>query len=211
MVDRQRPRFGAALKFLLWCGLMAAVVIPVAIAASSPLLAWRDPIYVAAGFAGVIAMALLLLQPLLVGGYLPGVSGLRGRRIHRWVGGGLLAAVVLHVAGLWLTSPPDVIDALLLRSPTPFSVWGVIALWAVFAAALLAAFRPRLRLSVPLWRLAHSALAMIIVVGSVIHALQIDGTMGAVSKAILCVLVIAATGWVILDLRSWAVLRRNQP
>ena len=84
-------------------------------------------------------MALLLVQPLLVAGYLPGLPRSRGRRMHRWVGGGLIAAVVIHVAALWLTSPPDVIDALLFVSPTPFSAWGVIAMWAVFAAAALAA------------------------------------------------------------------------
>ena len=50
-----------------------------------------------------------------------------------------MLTVIVHVAGLWLTSPPDVIDVLLFRSPTPFSAWGAIAMWAVFAAALWAA------------------------------------------------------------------------
>lgn len=212
MVDRRRPRHAPAawVSALLWLALAVAFVVPFAISATSPLLAWRDPIYIAAGFAGVIAMALLLVQPLLAGGYLNGISGLRGRQMHTWVGSGLLAAVVMHVAGLWLTSPPDVIDALLFRSPTPFSVWGVVAMWAVVATALLAAFRRRLRLSRSLWRFAHSALALIIAVGSVIHAMKIEGPMGTVSKAMLCVLVIAATGWVIFDLRSWEVLRRKR-
>jgi predicted ferric reductase len=209
-VDRQRPRPDPAawVGSLLWPALAAAVGIPIAVAANSPQLAWRDPVYVAAGFAGVIAMALLLVQPLLVRGYLTGLSGRRGRRMHRRVGGVLFAAVVLHVAGLWVTSPPDVVDALLFRSPTPFSVWGVIALWAVFAAALLGAFRQRLHLGAHLWRFAHSVLAMVVVVGSVIHAMQIEGTMGAVSKAMLCALALAATVWVIFDLRSWARLSR---
>ena len=122
----------------------AAVAIPIGVAATSPLLAWRDPVYIAACLAGVVAMALVLVQPLLAGGYLPGLTLSRGRRVHRWVGLLLVAAVVVHVAGLWLTSPPDVIDALLFTSPTPFSAWGVVAMWAVFAAALLAAARRRL-------------------------------------------------------------------
>ena len=97
-------------------------------------------------------MALLLLQPLLAGGYLPGLPMRRGRRVHFWVGVALVAAVVVHVLGLWLTSPPDMVDALLFRSPTPFSAWGVVAMWAVFASALLATLRRRLRLRPLVWR-----------------------------------------------------------
>ena len=76
-------------------------------------------------------------------------------------------AVVIHVGGLWFTSPPDMIDALLFRSPTPFSPFGVIAMWAIFAVALLAAFRRRLRPRT--WRIAHMLLAIVIVAGSVVH------------------------------------------
>jgi hypothetical protein len=121
---------GAARAVLIWARLAVALVAPVAIAATSPLLAWRQPVYIAAGFAGVVAMGLLLLQPLLAGGYLPGLGTRVGRLAHRRVGVALVAAVVLHVAGLWITSPPDVVDALLFRSPTPFSAWGVVAMWA---------------------------------------------------------------------------------
>jgi predicted ferric reductase len=184
---------------LIWAVLLAAIAVPLAVAAASPLLAWRDPVYIAAGFAGVIALALVLVQPLLAGGYLPGLAAQPGRRLHRWVGGALVAGVVLHVAGLWLTSAPDVIDALLFDSPTPFSVWGVVAMWAVFAAAVLAALRRRLRIRPRLWRIAHKALAVVIVAGSVVHALLIEGTMGPISKAVLCGLVIAATAKVLTD------------
>lgn len=188
---------------LVWTGLTTAVAVPVAAAAASPLLAWREPIYIAAGFAGVIALALLLFQPLLAGGYLPGLPALRGWRVHQLVGGVLVAAVILHVAGLWVTSPPDVIDALLFRSPTPFSFWGVVAMWAVFASALMAAFRRRWRLHLRAWRLAHTVLAAVIVVGSVVHDLLIEGTMETVSKAVLCGLVLAATVKVIADMWGW--------
>ncbi len=181
-----------------------------AVAAASPLLAWRDPIYIAGGFAGVIAMGLLLLQPLLAGGYLPGLPARRGRRLHFWVGMGLVATVTVHVLALWLTSPPDMVDALLFRSPTPFSAWGVIAMWAVFAAALLAVLRRRLRLRPQVWRLGHTTLAAVVVVGSVVHALLIEGTMGLVSKATLCVLVLAAAAKVMADLRSWNLLTRRR-
>ncbi|EAV44275.1 hypothetical protein SIAM614_03915 [Roseibium aggregatum IAM 12614] len=196
--------------FLIWAGLATIVVVPILAAAASPLLQWRQPVYIAAGFAGIAAMVLLLLQPLLAGGYLPGVSGLRGRRLHLWTGILLVSAIILHVGGLWITSPPDVIDALLFRSPTPFSAWGVIAMWAVFAAAFLAAFRWSLALSPRLWRRLHTLLAMVIVAGSVVHALLIEGTMETYSKAALCALAVAATVKVIVDLRIWARRSRGE-
>src|SRR3954469_3647282 len=138
---------------VIWAALATAVCVPVAAAAASPLLAWRGPLYILAGFAGILALALMLVQPLLAGGTLPGLPAFRGRRAHRWIGAALVVAVVVHVAGLWITSPPDMIDALLFASPTPFSPFGVIAMWAIFAVALLAALRRRLRLRT--WRIAH--------------------------------------------------------
>ena len=193
---------------LIWIGLCAAMTVPVVITAGSPLLAWRDAVYITAGFAGVIALALLLIQPLLSAAYLPGLRLRLGRRLHAWVGGGIVAAVAVHVGALWLTSPPDVVDALLFRSPTAFSAWGVVAMWAVFAAAILAAFRRRLRLRLMVWRLCHLTLAMGIVVGSVVHAMLIDGTMGLVSKAALSALVMATAAKVMVDLRLLADIRR---
>ena len=144
-----------ARRSLIWAALALAIAVPIAAAVASPLLAWRDPVYIAAGFAGIIAMAVLLMQPLLAAGFLPGLAAPRGRRVHRWTGTALVGAVIFHVAGLWITSPPDVIDVLLFRSPTPFAVWGVIAMWAVFAAASLAAMRRNLRYRT--WARAHSA------------------------------------------------------
>lgn len=184
---------------LVWLALALAIALPFAAAATSPLLAWRDPIYIIAGFAGVIGLSLLLLQPLLAGGSLPGLGVLRGRQVHRWIGAGVLAAIVIHVAALWITSPPDVVDALLFNSPTPFSVWGVIAMWAAFAAGLLAALWRKLRVRPSVWRKAHLSLATVVVVGSVMHAILIEGTMETVTKIGLCALVVAATGKLLYD------------
>jgi predicted ferric reductase len=187
---------------LIWAALAVALAVPIAAAALSPLLAWRDPVYIAAGFAGVIGLGLMLVQPLLIGGHLPGLSAHRGRRVHRWIGGALVLAVAIHVLGPWITSPPDVIDALLFVSPTPFSAWGVIAMWAIIAVALLVALRRRLRPRT--WRLGHRSLAAVIVVGTVVHALLIEGTMETMSKAALCALALAATINVLAGLRVWA-------
>ena len=175
---------------LIWAGLALALALPVALAATSPYLAWRDPVYIAAGFAGILAMALLPLQPLLMTGLLPGFTGPRAHRAHTRIGAALALCIALHVAGLWITSPPDVIDALLFVSPTPFSVWGVLAMWAVFAILGLAALRRRLRPAT--WRRAHGALAAVLVAGTVIHALLIEGTMEQVTKTALAVLVLGS-------------------
>jgi hypothetical protein len=114
-----------------------------------------------------------------------------GRRVHAWAGGVLVAAVVVHVAGLWATSPPDVIDALTFTAPTLFSVFGVVAMWALFAAAAVAWRRRRLRPAT--WRRVHRTLVAVAAAGAVAHALLIEGTMGPVSKAVLCALVVAAS------------------
>ncbi|WP_235885809.1 ferric reductase-like transmembrane domain-containing protein [Bradyrhizobium niftali] len=176
---------------------------PIAKAAGSEQLAWRGPVYILAGFAGIVALGLVLVQPLLIGGYLPGLSAYRGRRAHHWIGGALAVAVVIHVAGLWITSPPDMIDALTFSSPTPFSPFGVTAMWAIFIVALLAALRRRLGLRLRTWRLIHVPLAIVIVAGSVVHCLLIEGTMETISKAALCALVLAATVKVMVDLQVW--------
>ncbi|WP_424984961.1 ferric reductase-like transmembrane domain-containing protein [Microbulbifer sp. S227A] len=174
----------------IWSAFAAIVAVPMIVAAQSPLLAWRQPVYIAAGFAGVLAMVLLLVQPLLIGRFLPGVDGRRARLWHRLAGFGLVGAVVAHVAMLWMTSPPDVVDALLLVSPTPFSDWGVIAMWAVFAAALFAVLRRRMRPA--FWRSGHVSAVLIAAGCSVVHAMLVEGTMGLVSKTALCLAVVAA-------------------
>ncbi|MGY4366029.1 putative ferric reductase [Bradyrhizobium sp. LB1.3] len=192
---------------LIWVALALAIGVPIALAAGSEQLAWRGPVYILAGFAGMIALALVLVQPLLIGGYLPGLSAYRGRRAHRWIGGALALAVVIHVAGLWITSPPDMIDALTYTSPTPFSPFGVTAMWAIFTVALLALLRRRLGLRLRTWRIVHIPLAIVIVAASVAHCLLIEGTMETISKAALCALVLAATIKVIADLWRKRALR----
>lgn len=142
----------------------------------------------------------------------------RALKTGRWVLQGLIvnsllwrlppsgAAVAIHILALWVTSPPDVVDAFLFRSPTPFSAWGVVARWAVFAVALVAALRRRLRLKPMVWRLCHVTLVTVVVFSSVVHAMLIEGTTGTASKAVLCMLVIAAVVKVTVDLRSWTLL-----
>ncbi|MDA9526602.1 ferric reductase [Bradyrhizobium sp. CCBAU 11434] len=194
-------------RSLIWAALGLALGVPIALAATSEQLAWRGPVYILAGFAGIIALGLVLVQPLLIGGYLPGPSAYRARCAHYWIGGGLALAVVIHVADLWFTSPPDMIDALTFSSPTPFSPFGVIAMWAIFAVALLAGLRRRLGLRLRTWRIVHIPLAIVIVMCGVVHCLLIEGTMETISKAALCALVVAATVKVMVDLWRKRALR----
>ena len=199
----QKKGWRSARAPLIWVALALAIGVPIAKAARSEQLAWRGPVYILAGFAGIVALGLVLVQPLLIGGYLPGLSAYRGRRAHHWIGGALVVAILIHIAGLWITSPPDMMDALTYASPTPFSPFGVTAMWAIFIVALLATLRRRLELRPRTWRFIHMPLAIVIVVGSVVHCLLIEGTMETVSKAVLCVLVVAATAKVMMDLQVW--------
>lgn len=194
------------MRHLIWLFLGAVIAAPVILAATSPLLEWREPVDILAGFAGIVAFALMVMQPLLAAGLLPGVALGQGRRVHRLLGSAIVLGVILHVGALWITSPPDVIDALLLVSPTPFSDYGVMAMWALIGAAVLAVFRRRLKLS--LWRLGHTALVTIAVLGTVLHTLYVDGTMEVISKIVLCVVLLAALAWAVMRLRAWAMLRR---
>ncbi|MEW2919336.1 ferric reductase-like transmembrane domain-containing protein [Ruegeria sp. ANG10] len=196
-------------NLLIWAVVIAAIGVPLIAAAHSPLMAWRDPVYIVAGFAGVVSMGLLLLQPLLAGRDLPGFPPLASRRWHRRVGITLIIAIVVHVGGLWITSPPDVVDALLFVSPTPFSAWGVVAMWAAFAAACLGICRQRLALRYRIWRLGHTGLAAITIVGSVVHAMLIEGTMEIMTKTALCVLVLLASVRTLARLRVWDIRRRS--
>ncbi|MEM6373692.1 MAG: ferric reductase-like transmembrane domain-containing protein [Pseudomonadota bacterium] len=181
----------------IWGGLALLVLVPLGVAAASPLQSTRNAAYIVASLAGVGAFGLLTVQALLSRGHLPDAPVARQRRWHRVLGVSLLGLVTLHVGGLYLTSPPDALDALLLVSPTPFSVYGVAAMWATLLTALLVAARQRLRLSPPLWRALHSILAVIIVVATIVHAVQIEGTMGWWSKLLLCITAAGSLAWVL--------------
>ena len=196
--------------FLVWGALAAVVLVPIIVAAGSEYLQYRSTIYVIAGFAGIIGLAILLLQPLLASGLLPGLSVKAGRQIHRWTGLALLLSIALHIAGLWITSPPDMIDALIFTAPTAFSVFGVVAMWALVAVAVLAGFRKKLKVRPQVWRFVHTMVAVVVVVGSMVHALLIEGTMGRVSKTLLCVVLAAALLLTIWRLRPWAGLKRGR-
>lgn len=166
--------------------------------------------YVIGGLAGVVAFCVLLLQPLLAAGYLVYSRITDSRRWHRRLGTCLVLLVALHVGGLYVTSPDDMRDALLLVAPTPFSLYGVIGLWALILTALLVTIRKRLSIADSSWKIIHNVLAVLVVVSSVIHALMIDGAMSSLSKLMLSVFLIIATGIVTLQLRVVVPYLRNK-
>lgn len=187
---------------LIWATLALAIAVPLFAAAQSPLLQWRDTVYIIAGFSGIVGLALLLVQAVLISGIL---SSGTAHRIHIWTGAGLIGAVIVHVVALWITSPPDVIDVLLFRSPTPFSVWGAIAMWAVFVGGFLAALRKRISLRI--WRLGHSFAVLLMIIGTVVHTWLIQGTMEDLTKAVLCLMVLFVGAWALRKRRVWRLLR----
>ena len=183
----------------IWSFLLTLALVPLIAAGLSPLLAWRQPIYIAAGFAGVIAMVLLLFQLLLAARKLPGIHATSSLKCHRFIGVSLVVLVLVHVLGLWITSPPDVIDALLFRSPTPFAPWGVIAMWALLISACSAALRRKLPMRILTWRVVHRTLSLVIIGGTVVHAMLIDGTMEFYSKAVLSAALVIVACLVLLS------------
>ncbi|EFL87884.1 ferric reductase-like transmembrane domain-containing protein [Ahrensia sp. R2A130] len=195
----------------IWTALGALTLVPIALIFVSPYLPSRQLPYIVASVAGAFALAITLVQPLLAGGYLPGMTILRARAWHRWTGTVLIIAVVMHVGGLYLTSPMDAVDALLLVSPTPFSIYGVAAMWAVFITALFVALRRVWRMRPRTWHVIHNALALVIVVGTVVHALLIEGTMEGWSKWALSLAALAATAVVTFQLRVLKPARRTKP
>ena len=85
-----------------------------------------------------------------------------------------------------------------------------MGLWSVVATAILVALRRRSGLRPATWVLIHNALALVVVVTTVVHALQIEGAMELVSKWILCLAALATTVVVLLDLRLVKPLARRR-
>jgi DMSO/TMAO reductase YedYZ heme-binding membrane subunit len=176
-----------------WLAVAIVAAGPVVLAAASPLQRGREALWILGGMAGVVAFGLVFVQPLLMVRSPRLLGPADALRWHRRVGIAIVAMVLLHVGALYAYSPDDVTDALLLVSPTPFSVYGVVGLVAVFITAALAAVRRRLGSgAVRAWRLFHSLLAVVIVGAGAVHAMLIEGAMEERSKLALCIAAVVA-------------------
>ena len=202
---------GRRSRGLVWLGVILVAGVPAILAAASPLQHGREALWVVGGMAGVLAFSLLFVQPLLMATAPRLIAPAAGLRWHRRVGLAVMAMVVLHVVALYLYSPEDVADALLLVSPTPFSVYGVVGLGALGVTALLAATRRFTPLrAVPLWRLLHSLLAVMIVGAGAVHAMLIEGAMEERSKLAICIAAVAAVVLAAWQVNVGPALRRRQ-
>lgn len=187
--------------WLAWLGVAGAMTVPVALAVASPYLAYRNPAYILGGFAGIVCLALLLIQPLLAAGYLPGLSPVQARRWHRRAGVGDRA-----VRGDPCRRPVRDQPARHDRRAVAGRADPVLGLRGggdvePLPGRRLVPLRRRTRLGPRGWSLLHNLLALVVVVATALHAVQIEGAMEPVSKTALCGLVLIATAAALIDVR----------
>jgi len=208
----QRVRADARGRIAAWLSVIVIAAVPVIAAAVSPLQSGREALWVVGGMAGVVALSLLFVQPLLMATAPTLLSTRDGIFWHRWSGILIVALVALHIGALYAYSPDDVTDALLLVAPTPFSLYGVISLWCVVLTLGLVVGRRMLRLDHRHWRILHSVLAVAIVAAGAVHAVLIEGAMEEMSKLAICVAALATTtaGALEINILRPLRLRRRQ-
>ncbi len=186
--------------WLLRVPVILAVLLAVAsfaTAALSPLQQGREAIWIFGALSGVLALCLFPIQPLLA---LPGLRRGLGNWVHPALGGTIIGLSVAHITGLWIYSPEDITDALLLQAPTPFSAWGLSGLAGLIGAALIAVLRRRVR---PAIRIAlHLVLAGLGAFAAMMHAWLILGAMSTASKALLALAMLLSLGIAIQAARS---------
>lgn len=162
----------------------ALVLLPTVLAALSPLQGGRTAVWVLGTLAGVLALSLVVVQVLLPTGWL---NALVGQHLgwHRILGISITGLVLAHIIGLYLYSPDDIGDALILAAPT-YSRLGVLSFWCLLLSVMLAFARHKLRLADADWRTLHSALAAAIVGTAVAHTLLLQGTLDGFAEGLLC-------------------------
>ena len=197
-------------RIAAWIVVATMAAVPVIAAGLSPLLGGRELLWITGGMAGVVALSLLFVQPLLKAAAPPLLAARDGVYWHRRCGITIVAAVALHIGALYAYSPDDVTDVLLLVAPTPFSLYGVISMWCLVLTAVLAATRRVLQLDYRLWRILHSVLAVAVVGAGAIHAILIEGAMEEYSKLAICIAAMAATTAGALEVNVLAPLRRRR-
>jgi predicted ferric reductase len=163
------------------------LLVPVVASAFSPLQEGRDATWIAGAVAGILALSLLVPQVLLPTPWLAGLD----LPLHRVLGIGVAGLVVAHVLALYLYSPDDVRDALVLAVPT-HSRLGVLSAWTVLLSVGLALARRRLALTYSDWQILHAALAVAIVGTAVGHTVMIRGTLDGPAELLLCAAAVAA-------------------
>ena len=181
---------------------------PLVAAAASPLQTGREAVWVIGALSGVLALSLLVIQVLLPTPWLRGIIFGDDSRVHRILGIAVAAVVLAHIIGLYIASPDDIADALVLQAPT-YSRLGVLSAWCLALSLGLALARRKLALTYSDWQIVHAVLAVVIVATAVAHTVMIRGTLdGPVEVLLSGAAVIAVTAAVVYRFILWPLQRR---
>jgi predicted ferric reductase len=174
---------------LAYLGIVVAPLVFAAIGVTDQARGFWTDFSVALGFVG---LAMMGLEFVLVARF-RAVAAPFGQdallQFHRQIGYVGLGFVLVHVAlsTTWdRVNPGDAVNA-------PALVWfGVTAVGAVVVLVATSVWRLRLRLSYELWHLAHTALAVVAVVGALVHVYLVDEYVNTLWKQLLWGLMTAA-------------------
>jgi len=189
----------AAFWVIAYLGVVIAPLVFAAIGAGQPDHGFWTNFSVALGFVG---LAMMGLEFALVARFAP-VAAPFGQdallQFHRQIGYVGLAFVFGHVALSlkWeALTPSDAVQA-------PALVWfGVAAVASVVVLIVTSVWRLRLRLSYEFWHLIHTVLAVVAVVGALVHVYLVDEYVSTLWKQVLWGLMAAA----FLSLLVWVRL-----
>ncbi|NJL36811.1 MAG: hypothetical protein HC899_08630 [Leptolyngbyaceae cyanobacterium SM1_4_3] len=165
--------------------LLIFVMLPALLAALSPLQHGRAPLWILGTLAGVLSLSLIVVQVLLPTGWLNFGIGEQNFRWHRVLGISITLLVVAHILVLYLYSPDDIGDALILAAPT-YSRLGVLSATCLLISVGLALTRSKLPLTPADWQILHSFLAVAVVGTAIAHAFLLQGTLDGFAEGLLC-------------------------
>jgi predicted ferric reductase len=192
-MDKHVPSVVPKLVFAL------LLLLPTVLAATSPLQTGRDTIWIVGTLAGVLAMSLLVMQVLLPSGWLNFLVNDHKITWHRVLGISITVLVLAHVVGLYLYSPDDIGDALILAAPT-YSRLGVLSAGCLLLSLVLALARQKLPLIYTDWQILHSALAVAVVGTAIAHVAMLQGTLDGFAEGLLCGSIAIA---VVMSIAHW--------
>jgi predicted ferric reductase len=179
----------AVLWVIAYLGVVIAPLVFAAIGGSDADHGFWTNFSVALGFVG---LAMMGLEFVLVARFTP-VAAPFGQdallQFHRQIGYAGLALVLVHVAISARLESLTLVNAV----TAPALVWfGMVAVLALIALVATSVWRRPLRLSYEGWHMAHTALAVVVVVGALGHVYFVDEYVNSVWKQALWALMSAA-------------------
>ena len=167
---------------LAYLGVVVAPLVFAAVGAGGSGHGFWTNFSVALGFVGLAMMGLEFVLVARFGAVAAPFGQDALLQFHRQIGYVGLAFVLVHVAlsVKWeAVNPSDAVDA-------PALVWfGVAAAGAVVVLVATSVWRLRLRLSYELWHAIHTALAVVAVVGALVHVYLVDEYVDTLWKRLL--------------------------